>query len=104
MEGRKEQGKQLPHSLPSRVSRSAAFSTTFKITYIDKMFVKISRIKDIRAVVLNLGEVWDHTLICDGSDKTSGPLISKIHGCGWLVSGYSISMDPGLRSPAVERK
>ena len=68
------------------------------------MFVKISRIKDIRAVVPNLGEVWDHTLICDGSDKTSGPLISKIHGCGWLVSGYSISMDPGLRSPAVERK
>lgn len=52
VEGRKEQGKQLPHSLPSRVSRSAAFSTTFKITYIDKMFVTISRIKDIRAVVL----------------------------------------------------
>ena len=34
-------------------------------------FVKISRMKDIRAVVLNLGEVGDHTLICDGSDKTS---------------------------------
>ena len=63
--------------------------------------MKLARLKDMRAVVLNLGEVGDHTLICDGSDKTSGPLISKIQGCRHLVSGCSVSMDPGLRIPAV---
>ena len=55
------------------------FPTTFKIIYIDKMFVKTSRIKDIRAVVLNLGR-WG---IIDPSAmvliKALDPLLSQMH-------------------------